>query len=184
MAAIAMRESHGNPAANNAGLNSNGTVDHGLWQVNDIWANDPGIRAIGWGNRYNARANAEMMKVILGKQGLQAWALNGAIPGEATIAQYGGGAQGDGIGHARGRSGRPGRRIDSGPVRRPAPVVRARGTRGGGGGVSITFSGPIYVRNRGDVDAVAEKVGQKILRALGGAGGDSAPIGGEESFDG
>ena len=71
---IAKRESGGRYWINNAGLNSNGTVDHGLFQINDIWANDPDIRKIGWGRRYDPVANAQMAKVVLRKQGLKAWA--------------------------------------------------------------------------------------------------------------
>lgn len=71
---ISTRESGRDPDANNAGLNSNGTVDHGLFQINDIWRNDPDIKAIGWGKRYQAKANAKMAAVVLDKQGLTAWA--------------------------------------------------------------------------------------------------------------
>lgn len=71
--AIAMRESTGNPRANNAGLNQNGTVDHGLMQINDVWRNDPDIGKIGWANRYKALSNMLMARVVLRKQGWQAW---------------------------------------------------------------------------------------------------------------
>jgi hypothetical protein len=73
---IAKRESGGRYWINNAGLNSNGTVDHGLFQINDVWARDPDIQKIGWKNRYDPVANAEMAKVILDKQGLKAWSLH------------------------------------------------------------------------------------------------------------
>lgn len=73
---IAKRESGGRYWINNAGTNSNGTVDHGLFQINDIWRKDPDIQRIGWGKRYDPVANAEMAKVILRKQGLKAWSLH------------------------------------------------------------------------------------------------------------
>jgi hypothetical protein len=41
MAKIALRESGGRSGINNRGLNKNGTVDWGLFQVNDIWRKDP-----------------------------------------------------------------------------------------------------------------------------------------------
>lgn len=71
---IAIRESGGRPGINNAGLNKDGSVDHGLLQINDLWRNDPDIKRIGWQNRYNPEANVEMAKVVLRKQGLAAWA--------------------------------------------------------------------------------------------------------------
>lgn len=74
---IANRESGGKYWVNNAGLNQNGTVDHGLFQINDIWRNDPDIRKIGWGRRYDPEANADMAAVVLRKQGMQAWATYG-----------------------------------------------------------------------------------------------------------
>lgn len=40
--AVAMAESGGRPDINNAGTNSNGTVDYGLWQINSIHGPDLG----------------------------------------------------------------------------------------------------------------------------------------------
>lgn len=40
--AVALAESSGNEKANNAGMNSNGTVDYGLWQINSIHGPDLG----------------------------------------------------------------------------------------------------------------------------------------------
>lgn len=71
---IAKRESGGRYWINNAGLNKDGSVDHGLFQINDVWRGDPDIQRIGWGKRYDPVANAEMAKVVLQKQGLKAWA--------------------------------------------------------------------------------------------------------------
>lgn len=71
---LSQRESGGRYWVNNAGTNKNGTVDHGLLQINDIWAKDPDIQRIGWQNRYDPAANIEMAKVVLRKQGLKAWA--------------------------------------------------------------------------------------------------------------
>jgi hypothetical protein len=76
MADIAIRESGGKAAANNAGLNANGTVDHGLWQINDIWRNDKVIGPM-WEQRYDGPTNAKMAVRVFKVQGPTAWATYG-----------------------------------------------------------------------------------------------------------
>jgi hypothetical protein len=76
MADIAIRESGGKSDANNAGLNQNGTVDHGLWQINDIWRGDEVIGPM-WEQRYDGPTNAKMAVRVFKKQGPTAWATYG-----------------------------------------------------------------------------------------------------------
>jgi hypothetical protein len=83
MAAIALRESGGNPNATH--LNTNGTLDRGLWQINSVWGN--------W-SRFGALANARSAVHVMAVQGPRAWATYNA----ATDAKYLGGL-GDGTGH-------------------------------------------------------------------------------------
>jgi hypothetical protein len=80
MAAIALAESGGVPSKDNTGLNSDGSVDYGLWQINSVHANDSVIKKIGWENRLNPEANAKMAVFIYQQQGLRAWSTynNGA----------------------------------------------------------------------------------------------------------
>jgi hypothetical protein len=80
MAAIALAESGGVPSKDNTGLNSDGSVDYGLWQINSVHANDSVIKKIGWENRLNPEANAKMAVFIYQQQGLTAWSTynNGA----------------------------------------------------------------------------------------------------------
>lgn len=68
MAAIALAESSGNPAATNK--NRNGSTDHGLWQINDK-ANADIIRL--YGDPAQPANNAKMAKAVFDRQGLRAW---------------------------------------------------------------------------------------------------------------
>jgi hypothetical protein len=69
MAAIAAAESSLNPKAK-GGPNSNGTFDHGLWQINDV--HNPDLTRI-----YNPVYNASIAGEIYKKQGLNAWSAYG-----------------------------------------------------------------------------------------------------------
>lgn len=62
-AAIALAESGGNPNAVN--VNTNGTKDRGLWQINDVW---------GALSRFGDLPNARSAVQVYDKQGLGAWA--------------------------------------------------------------------------------------------------------------
>lgn len=63
MAAIALAESGGNPAATNT--NTNGTVDRGLWQINS---------SHGYGtSSFNPLRNAHQAVSVYNTQGLSAW---------------------------------------------------------------------------------------------------------------
>jgi hypothetical protein len=91
MANLAQRESGGRPTINNRGTNKNGTVDWGLWQINDIWRKDPVVGPLFKSGAIltpegNARAAVHILKV----QGPKAWATY--QPG--TDAKYLGGFQG------------------------------------------------------------------------------------------
>lgn len=57
--AVMKAESGGKPGINNAGANDNGTVDHGLWQINDVH-NDklPGK------NRYDPAVNTQLARMV------------------------------------------------------------------------------------------------------------------------
>jgi hypothetical protein len=63
MAAIALAESSGRPAASHR--NTNGTVDRGLWQINSVH---------GWGpSAFDPRANAKQAVAVYRSQGARAW---------------------------------------------------------------------------------------------------------------
>lgn len=62
MAAIALAESSGNPAATNK--NTNGTIDRGLWQINSVHGNL---------STFDPLANAQAAVKIKKSQGLNAW---------------------------------------------------------------------------------------------------------------
>lgn len=148
MAHVAMAESGGRPGARNP---SGAT---GLWQ---ILGNPFG------GNAMDPYTNARMAVWKYQHQGLGAWAASRGGWGQFA------GAQGDGPGRSSGRSFAPAsaRRINA--TSRPAMTTRRRAHLGGGSGlVNVNFNGPIHVRGDSDIDAIAEKVGQKILEALGG----------------
>lgn len=66
MAAIAEAESSGNPDATH--VNSNGSTDYGLWQINSVHAN-----LLAGKNWHDPAANAQMAYAIYQQQGLSAW---------------------------------------------------------------------------------------------------------------
>lgn len=93
MARIALRESGGRPKINNKGLNRNGTVDHGLYQINDVWRKDPVIgKLFESGAIYTPEGNTRAAIRILRVQGPKAWATYNA----ATDSKYLSGLQGKG----------------------------------------------------------------------------------------
>ena len=121
MANLAQRESGGRPTINNRGTNKNGTVDWGLWQINDIWRKDPVVGPLFKSGAIltpegNARAAVHILKV----QGPKAWATY--QPG--TDAKYLGGFQG---GAASPSSSSPAAPAPSTPA---APAVDNRAARG------------------------------------------------------
>ena len=96
MANLAQRESGGRPTINNRGTNKNGTVDWGLWQINDIWRKDPVVGPLfRSGAILTPEGNAKAAVHILKVQGPRAWATY--KPG--VDAQYLGGFTGQ-IGRA------------------------------------------------------------------------------------
>lgn len=64
--AIVFAESSGDPNATNH--NTNGTVDHGLWQINDVNSG-----ALALGNWQDPVTNAKMAVMIKKEQGWRAW---------------------------------------------------------------------------------------------------------------
>lgn len=75
MARIAKRESGGRPGINNRGLNKNGTVDWGLYQVNDVWRKDPVVGPLfRSGQILTAQGATKAAIHILKVQGPKAWA--------------------------------------------------------------------------------------------------------------
>jgi hypothetical protein len=57
--AIMKAESGGKPGINNAGMNGDGTVDHGLWQINDVHNSKlPGM------NRYDPAINTQLARMV------------------------------------------------------------------------------------------------------------------------
>jgi hypothetical protein len=68
MTAIALAESSGRTDATNH--NSNGSVDHGLWQINDV--NSSILRSGNWANPAD---NARMAFQIYQQQGYRAWSV-------------------------------------------------------------------------------------------------------------
>lgn len=67
MAKIALRESGGKAHINNAGLNKNGSVDYGLWQINSVHGYDPQ-------KLYDPVFNAKAAVAVYKSQGPKAWA--------------------------------------------------------------------------------------------------------------
>lgn len=82
--AVSLAESGGNPGINNAGMNSNGTVDYGLWQINSVHGPD-------LGEIYDPYVNAEWaFKVFTGRNRTWApWSAynNGAYARHMTTAR-------------------------------------------------------------------------------------------------
>ena len=64
MAAIAMAESHGNPQAHH--VDSNGSVDYGLWQINSVHGYTPDYL-------YNPQNNAHAAVAVFNGSGPHAW---------------------------------------------------------------------------------------------------------------
>ena len=161
MAAIAMAESSGDPGAH-------GPPDgRGLWQIEwPIWSGQLG----SIGNPYNARANAEMAKVVLAQQGLGAWVVYNTGAYQQYMARGGRMASAGALG--RGGSFRaydPTMMMvgDRGVEDIHVTPLGGGGSRGGGAGnVSI---GKIEVNLQNaelgtdrDVERVAAKLGAKI----------------------
>lgn len=65
--AVALAESGGNPYAVN--VNVNHSVDHGVWQINDINAD-----ALHLGDWRDPATNARMARIVWKRQGWQGWA--------------------------------------------------------------------------------------------------------------
>lgn len=94
MARIALRESGGRPGVNNRGLNKNGTVDWGLFQVNDIWRKDPVVGPLfRSGAILTPQGNAKAAVHILKVQGPQAWATYNAATDRKYLGAFKGGAR-------------------------------------------------------------------------------------------
>lgn len=68
MATLALRESRGDPNAQN--LNTNGTIDRGLWQINSIWLKQLGLTG---NSLFNPGINADAAGDVLRIQGPTAW---------------------------------------------------------------------------------------------------------------
>src|SRR4051794_38430507 len=66
MAKLAVRESGGRAHINNAGLNKNGSVDYGLWQINSIHGYNPQ-------KLYDPLYNAKAAVAVYKSQGPKAW---------------------------------------------------------------------------------------------------------------
>ena len=88
--AIGMRESGGNPKVDNRGTNSNGSIDYGLYQINDKAHADAIRRKFGW-SMEDMRDPDKNLKVMLwmSKQGqdLSAWGVSnpdGSVTGWAA----------------------------------------------------------------------------------------------------
>jgi hypothetical protein len=67
MLAIARAESNCNPRSDNSGLNTNGTYDYGLFQINSVHSHSRSILA-------NPAKNTEIAFRIWQSQGYRAWA--------------------------------------------------------------------------------------------------------------
>lgn len=66
MLAIARAESNCNPRSDNSGLNTNGTYDYGLFQINSVHSHSQSILA-------NPAKNTEIAFKIWQSQGYRAW---------------------------------------------------------------------------------------------------------------
>jgi hypothetical protein len=80
MGGIAKAESGGDPKADNTGLNSDGSVDRGLWQINSVHGY-PATKL------FDPLFNARAAKDILGSQGLSAWSTynNGSVSDRGVV---------------------------------------------------------------------------------------------------
>lgn len=85
MAKLAIRESAGKVKTNNRGLNKNGTVDWGLYQVNDVWRSDPVVGPLFKSGAILTAKGATTAAIrIFEVQGPKAW----ATYNEATDKKY------------------------------------------------------------------------------------------------
>lgn len=113
MEKIAERESSLETRARNDGLNTNGTVDHGLYQVNDIWRNDPVIGPLFKSGAIYTKAGATKAAIrILEVQGPKAWAtfkpgVDEKYIGKMPAGPLGTGGTGGSGGGARPTAGTP-----------------------------------------------------------------------------
>lgn len=83
MAKIAVRESGGRAHINNAGLNKDGSVDYGLWQINSIHGYNPQ-------KLYDPKFNAKAAVSIYKSQGPKAWATYNPAVDRKYIGKYSG----------------------------------------------------------------------------------------------
>jgi hypothetical protein len=94
MAKIALRESGGRPGINNRGTNSNGTVDWGLFQVNDIWRHDPVVGPLFRSGAILTQQGATKAAIhILKVQGPKAWATYNPATDQKYLGAFNGGSQ-------------------------------------------------------------------------------------------
>lgn len=85
MAKIAIRESGGRAHINNAGLNKDGSVDYGLWQINSVHGYNPQ-------KLYDPKFNAKAAVSIYKSQGPKAWATYNPAIDRKYIGNVGGGS--------------------------------------------------------------------------------------------
>jgi hypothetical protein len=181
-AQIAKGESGFNPRA--VGNDPGGTKGLGLWQITTKFNDDIIARFGGVNAMFDPRTNALAAKAIYDRQGIKAWYGTKFMTGTNLHWDGGGAPAGDGWGwggwNARGGSGRFGQPtligVGEGRVREDVKSTPVRPRQAGGGGlaagsgtVSVHVAvDSLSVRSDQDIDAVAEKVGQKILSAIDG----------------
>jgi hypothetical protein len=182
MAQIAQGESGGRANLNNAGLNSDGSVDYGLWQINSIHGKPVS-------GMLNPIQNALYAKEILASQGLGAWVAysngrySGFSPGRFDEAfyydlLYSGKSQRRALGAAKRKAGRiPGLRA----------AFRSRGGKAGTGRklnkAQKAARKAVRLARLGDVGG-SRAAGKRALGLTkAAAGGINAPGGGGNNDD-
>lgn len=182
MAQIAQGESGGRANLNNAGLNSDGSVDYGLWQINSIHGKPVS-------GMLNPIQNALYAKEILASQGLGAWVAysngrySGFSPGRFDEGfyydlLYSGKSQRRALGAAKRKAGRiPGLRA----------AFRSRGGKAGTGRklnkAQKAARKAVRLARLGDVGG-SRAAGKRALGLTkAAAGGINAPGGGGNNDD-
>lgn len=164
MARIALRESGGRPKINNRGTNSNGTVDWGLYQVNDIWRKDPVVGPLFQSGAILTPQGATKAAIhILKTQGPQAWATYNA----ATDKQYLGGFHGSGTYKPSGGGG--GGRVTTYKTTSTDPALRQQAALN-----YLSDNSPDALINLASSLAAAKVTSTRKVRSGGGGGNGGA----------
>jgi len=185
-AQIAKGESSFRPGAvgDDAAAGFGNTFGLGMWQITTGVGNDDIIQRFGGeAAMFNPFNNARAAKAIYDAQGLGAWYGDQYVtdPNAHWRGATGGRLPAWGGWHRKGGefTTRPGQAMVFGAgeglqkedvsIRPRKPKGRMAHKQAGGGGraeVTVNFNGSVNVRNDGDLNAIADKIGRKLLTAL------------------